>query len=846
MLMAKDCADALLGDLREELGELASGAAAPRWPALWLERHVWRHVMAETGFAVSRAGRSLRFVLRDAWRSLRASPRESAFSVLILTLGIGAATVTFSVVDAVVLRPFPVHRIDELAVVTGRTRLSSAMRLSWQEYAALRDRADGFATVGASTNARMSVAIGDERVDLLGARATPTLFDVVGRQPALGQAFGARHASPGADGVVVVGHGLWQRLGGSDDVIGSMLRVDDRPREVLGVMPPGFTFPIRTGDPVRFWVPLVPDEGDVDPARAGRSRDLDVFGRLQPGSTLALAQAQVEAITASLAPRSPRSFEDWQPEVRPMRDALLGDARGWMLLVLWSVVLVMAVACANVANLLLARSSRRARELSVRASLGASRRHLFATLLAESLMLSLTAAGLALVLATWGVDAARAALPSGIVRADAIALDGRVLGIAVAAAVLTGLVFGALPARQAARAGVQDVLKQGSHTIAGHARGRALLLITQVAFVGVLLATTAMFVTSFVRVTTADLGFDRSNLVWTSQVIGYSGTVYDLVDEVARMPGIEAVAAALAAPPLVGGTAIGMQVPVPGDPDGRTVPLQSQRVSPEYFETAGIPILRGRAFLRHEENGVYPVVIDERAAEAFFSGSQPLGRRLDAPGFPRPLQVVGVAANVLVGGPEDPSGPQLYYPIQADPRAPGLLVRTRATPASIMPAIQQRLADLTSPQRRVNVFELEEAFRRLTADRRFNAGLMAIFGILALVIGAAGVYGVMTSLVAQRSRDFGVRLALGATSGRLTREVMGQAGRYVGAGLAAGLAAAWWASRGFASLLFAVEPGEPGIYLVVGAVLAGSGLLAAWLPARRAGRVDPVETLRAE
>jgi predicted permease len=842
----RDQASAVLGDLHEDLAERAAAGAAPRWPALWLERQTWRHVMAETDFQAARAGRSGRFVLRDAWRSLRSTPRQSAFIVLILTLGISAATVTFSVVDAVVLRPFPVHAIQELAVVTGRTRLQAASRLSAQEYVALAEGADAFAGLAALRRDRVSVELGGEAVDLWIAQATANLFDVLGRQPAVGRTFGPAHATPGNDAVAVIGDGLWRRLGGDPDVVGITVRVEDRPVRVIGVMPEDFTYPIGTGSATELWMPYVMTEAERLPENAGARRNIDVVGRLRRGASVEVAQSQVASITAALARLRPQSFQDWQPEVTPLRDALLGEARGWMLMMLASVLLVLAVACANVANLLLTRATYRARELSIRMSLGAGRRQLIAVLLVEGLLLSLAAAGVALWLSRWGIDAARAALPSGIVRADAIALDLRVLGAAVAAAVLTGLAFGLAPAWHACRTNVAGLLKQGAGTIVRPARGRAMLLIAEIAFVGILLVATTLFVGSFVRVMRADLGFDRSNLVFIPQVRGFPGTVPELLEALEALPGIDAAAAIGLTPPLVGvGSAASQILSVPDAPD-TTVALQIQRVSPRYFDVARIPVLRGRTFPAWDDPAVIPVVIDELAEASLFQGPDAVGRTLRAQGSTRDFIVTGVVANVRVQGPEGPTGPQLYWAIQPDGAGPQFLVRTSTEPAALVPRIRERMAEMLPAGRAPGPIVLDDSFRRLTADRRFSAGLMSIFGVLALVIGAAGIYGVMASLVAQRTREFGVRLALGATAGRIARDVIGQAGRYLGLGLALGLTGAWWVSRGFTSLFYDVQPTDPEVYLGVGTVLGLSGLVAAWLPARRAARVDPVETLRAE
>jgi predicted permease len=509
------------------------------------------------------------------------------------------------------------------------------------------------------------------------------------------------------------------------------------------------------------------------------------------------------------------------------------------------------VASVNVANLLLTRSTSRARQLAIRASLGASRRQLVATLVVESLLLSLSATALGVLVATWGVGAAKAALPAGIARAAGIALDLRVLVAAAAAAVATGLVFGAVPAWQASRTDVVSLLKDTSATVAsGRRMWRSVFLVLEVAFVGVLLVATTMIVASFVHITRAELGFERSHLISVS-AFGYRGNVDDLADPLRSLPGVVSVAVVAAgSPPLIaagfGGGSSTTTLQRSDAPEG-TEPLMAEmrRVSPEYFQTAGMPFMKGQAFGYAEAGAPRAIVIDDVAARALFGDQNPVGATVRGRGPQDVFTVTGVVAHVRLNGPERASGPQAYYALAPRSGSPQLLLRTSPPLATILPAVQATLAHaLPSGTPPAEVHALEDAFRRITADRRFNAGLMSIFGALALFIGAAGIYGVMASVVAQQTREIGVRVALGASAARIRRDVVAQAGRYLGAGLGLGLPAAWWTSRMFTSLLFDVRPTDPAVYAIVAALLVGVGVLAALVPARRAARVDPLIALK--
>ena len=859
LLRALEGTDAAAGDVIEDLERRTAEGRGPRFPRVWLSLQLWSLVVASAWLTCGRVLRTSRFVVRDAFRALRSTPRSTAFALVVLTVGIGAATVTFSVVDHVVIRSLPFEDDDRLVVVSsGGPRGGGPV--SPQEFFAWRERVTAFehlAAVGTRASLEFPGDGSQDPLQALGVSAS--LFDVLGIEPILGRAFTAASEVAGRDAVVVIGYGVWQRaFGGDPGVIGRTVRhsMRDETREltVVAVMPPGFTYPYGTEFDREAWVPLVVPADQLDLTR-GIGSYLQVVGRLRDDATLDEALTQLTTATKSLF--STLSFVDpaqYQPAVAYLKDDLIGDVGGWMLLVLWAVVLVMLVACVNVANLMLTRSHDRAHELSVRAALGASRGLLGMSLVVESLFLSSAAVALGVFAANWGLSAVTAALPDGIARADEIAIDLRVLLVAAGAAIATGLFFGLAPAWQASRTPLAESLKDAARSATAlRRRWRAVLMSSQVALVALLLVISALFVASFVRVTTADLGFERRDLV-SFTLMGMADRTQEALEAIRATPGV-ASAAHLSggSVPLVrraygeggsSGTSFRAADAGAGAP---MVPVNMWRVSPELFETAGIEIVRGRAFTPGDEFGQV-VILDEPAAESIFGeDADPVGRSLVGGERTASLAVIGVARAVRIDGPEQPVPAQAYFPEVAGRGVPSFLVRTSRPAVEVVPMLQSTIAALLPAGTPLpEIRPLDDAFRLLTAGRRFNASLMSAFGLVALFIGAAGVYAVMSSLVMQQRRELGVRVALGATQRQIVAGVLRGAAVYLGIGLVVGLAVGRALSELFTSLLFEVRPGDAYVYAIVAVILAVVGLLAALGPARRASRVDPLVALRAE
>ncbi len=791
-------------------------------------------------------------IIRDAWRALRSAPGSTAFSLLILSSAIAAATVTFSVVDAVILRSLPYEDSDQLVMV-GADPSSVQSEVN---FTAWRDQADAFSAVAATSVGPMAHVPSDSGVEYVRAwRTTASLFDVLRVTPLKGRVFTAVNETEAHAAVAVIGCDLWQRhFGGDPNVVGRSIRLANvrdikEPAalvEIVGVMPKGFTYPMDAS--YQLWLPQIPET-----RMSAGSGYLRVIGRLRGNVTMQQAQAQIDVITTAVAAANSFRLPDgWRPPMlASFYDTLVGDVKGWMLLVLLAAGLVMLVACANIANLMLAQSARRARELAVRSSLGASARQLGTRLIAESLMLSLTAGALGVLLAYWGVGAAVAALPWHLPRADSIAVDLRVLLAAATAAIAAGLFFGVAPAWHAAR--VRPALLLGSGTpmvTPGYRRWRAGFVVGQVGFVAALLVVSALFVASFVRVAQADLGFSRSDLV-AFELEGYEGEAATVTRVLRSTPGVASVAELRPgrAPLMMaayGGARTSISLRAADDPNSAvSVRATVYEVSPEYFATVGTPVLRGRTFV--DADVFEPVaIVDELAARVLFpDGQDPIGVRVSQGPSSRSYTVIGVVRTVSSDGPERVSGTQVYFPKDPSSSTSEYIVRTSGRAADVITALQASLRPVLPANVRVpSIRSLDEAFEKLTAGRRSNAQLMSIVGLVVLLIGTAGIYAVMTSVVAERQRELGVRMALGATRGRIIRGVLLRAGSYLVAGLVAGLLGGRALSGLIASLLFEVRPTDLSTYAVVAGLLLACGLIGALVPALRAARVDPIVALR--
>jgi predicted permease len=786
---------------------------------------------------------------------------------LTLTLAIAAATTTFSVVDAIALRQLPFPDDDRLVAVA---RVSAARPqpgvVAPQDYFGWRDGTTAFEALGATGSTRAS-QLPSSAPDETHAtrRITANFFDVLGVSPMIGRGFTSGEEHEGAPLVAVISHRLWMtHFGGDPGVLGATMSFGREEGRIVGVMPPGFTYPVGRETRTEVWVPWVPRDNERDPASGGRGFYLEVLGRLRHDATLEQAQAEVARVRDQMAETS-STWDDQRAYTALLKDFVVGPARGWMVLALGAVALVLLVACANVANLLLVRVTARQRDLALRAALGASRGRLFAGVLVESLGLAAASAAAGVLVSIWGIEIVRFALPEGLARASDIAVNVRVLATAAVAACATALLCGLAPAWQTSRVDVVTLIKgdgaSSRSARSGGARLRGVFLVAEVALVVALLVGTALFVTSFVRVMNVDLGFEPEGLIAFPVDVGVRVAdadeqneiarvfLADVIDRVMAVPGVAAAGIYEGGRPLGGGGGVQFSINGFGSGSGEDM-VEMRAISPGYLEAARMDVVSGRPILASDVvGGARVALVNDVIARRYYPEQDPVGQIID---FRGPIEIVGVVGAVRAAGPEIDPRPEIFFPLTQHPRnwsagPPMAVVRIDGPIASVVPSLQAALRDVQPANEAARTpFFYAEALGRLTEQRRFSAGLMTVFGVLALAIGAAGVYAVMAFVVARRTREIGIRVAVGASSARVLLVVLSQAGRHLGVGLALGLLAAWALSRGMASVLFGVSATDPLVYLAAAAIVTIVGLAAATIPAIRASRIDPVVALRAE
>lgn len=807
--------------------------------------------------------------LRHALRGLRAGTGTTALAFAILTLSLGAGIVTFSVVDAVALRPLPYPKSDRLVAIAHLPRPDGVLGgTAPQDYFSWREGTQSFeGLAGTWGQGRVRVDVNGAASELQSARATANLFDVLGVQPLHGRLFTAEDEVPGRNTVVVLTHDAWMRsFGGDAAVIGRRVAITEfhstAMYEIVGILPPGITYPITSARPVEVFQPYVVTAAERDQASTGRSYGLHVVGRLRTGVSISQARADVERVNAAVRAAHPGNLVAGAGTVvLSLQDRVIGPSKSWLLLVLAAVACLVIVGCVNAASLLLARTTVRSRELATRVALGASRGRLARTLLIEGLALTCAAAAAAILASLWGIAFAKAQLPPDLTRVSTIALNWRVLFAAIAAAVLCGLFAGAASAWRIFRSDPFEHIKIGT-AIGPRQRSLGAFLVAEVAFVTVLLVSSTLIVTSFVVVTTADLGFDRRDVITfsvsnpleavpkTDRPDAAAMFFADLLDRVRAVPGVRTAALVSSGSAPLGGNSVRYSIVIPGVGELKGADMfETRGISPEYIAAMGLRLLRGRAFDESDTAGAPRVaIINDLAARRYFAGRDPVGQVVTFRG--RETRIVGVTRNVRLHGPEADWQTEIYVPLAQEPSAvqghAQLIVRT-AGPApalarAVGEAIRPALPGGSAPEARF----IDDDFRRLTAGRRFNAAVMSVFGVLAVLIGAIGVYATMAFVVARETRTIGVHMALGATAPEVLRSVLRQATWRVAAGAALGLIGARAAAGAFTSLVFGVGTTSPAVYAAVVLALLTIALVAALVPARRAARIDPIVALRAE
>ncbi len=808
--------------------------------------------------------------LNTAFRSLRHSRAFTIVALTVLALGIGAGTAIFSVVDAVVLRGLPFDQHDRLGVMMmtdTRKKATFAERSETpQTYLDWREMQQPFQALTAIAGTQLRLKTdGSEPADARVQRVTPEFFPVLRVAPILGRAFTPGDEVEGRHRVAILTHGFWQRrFGGAPDVIGKTIDLNESSYEIVGVMPQTFSYPVGSDRPSELLVPVTfPAQDRIK----GDSHNYNytIVGRLKDGVSFDQATEQMKRLSEQLDEKDPKWTPGRRPRVITLHESLVGKVRGWMLMLLGAVVLVLLIACANVANLMLVRATGRSREMGIRAALGASPWRLMRGLLVEGVVLALGGAVLGVALASAGIRILRAWLPAGLPRVASIGMDERVLVTAIAAAVLTVLFFGIVPALQSGRPDLVGSLKEGgrSATAGGRAqRLRSALVVAEVALAVILLVGAGLFTGSFVRLMRVDPGFDYHNVLALN--IGLrlpAGQKFDeafrlrnqqytqqVLDVVSRVPGAQMVGTVNGGTPLTGSwSRTDVELPGRGKLETEGDEIDRRSVTPNYLQLLRIPLRKGRYLSDDDREGSIPVVvINQAAADRYWPGQEALGQRVTFNKVER--TVVGIVGNIHHLGPEIAPRQEAYIPAVQDQYFGSMLViRTAGHPMAVLPAVKNAIWTVNKEQRfTADSITLEDYLDRLIAQRRFNMAVLGLFGVLGLVIAAVGIYGVMAYVVAQRTNEIGVRMALGATRGNVVTMVLRRAGALMAFGLLIGGLGAWYLSAGLKTFLFEVQPNYAGIFAAALAVLACAGLLASALPARRAATVDPLIALRSE
>jgi len=803
--------------------------------------------------------------IRTAFRTLLARPGFTFIAILTLALGIGANTAVYTVVHGVLLAPLPYEQPQDVVVLNEVSpQFATPISVSWQNYMDWRDRSQSFTKVAAFRSLQVTLTGSGDAERIPARMITASLMPLLGVTLPLGRTFADADDQPGAAGVVLISHGLWtRRFNGAADVTGRGVQLDNQPYSIVGVLPAGFELfqPADIYIPMGPWAATLPDDRGWHPG-------IIPVARLKNGVSLAQAQAEMATIGAQLETEYPQFNRGVRARVTPLQAQLVQNVRPALLVLLGAVSFVLLIACANVANLLLARAVGRQKEIAVRTAIGGSRSRIIRQLVVESIVLA-SLGGLAGVLvATWGVSALMGTV-TGLPRAAGIGIDGPVVFFAVAISVATGLVFGLVPALQATRFDIREALNEEARGSAAgsarHYRLRNTLVVAETALALILLVGAGLMLKSFVALQQVKTGFDASRLlvidlplspITYREDLPRTTLVERVIARVGSLPGVTRASVATALPMSGGGSTIHFNIaghPPKGPEDYKLAGYRA--VTPGYFETMGIPLVRGRALTERDRQGAPLVgVINESMARQYFADVDPIGQRFaigTEPDAESPfIEIVGVVGDVAqsfeAGAKSEYYLPYGQYPhpvLSGLYRNVSLVMRTSGEPAALVPSVRSALAEIDRDQPLVKVRTMTQTIGDSVAQPRLQALLLMIFAGVAVALAVIGVYGVMAYVVSQRTQEMGVRVALGASRSDVVRMVVVQGARLAGAGIVIGLAGAAVAVRAMQSLLFETSGLDPLTFVAAPIVLGIAALLASYVPARRAASVAPVVAL---
>lgn len=796
--------------------------------------------------------------IRYGIRMLAKRPGFTSVAIIALALGIGANTAVFSVINAILLRPLPFKDPERLVWVWGASiNTGQGQRsVSPPDFLDFREQVESFESFSAMQNWSASLTGGGEPERITSARVSAGFFETLGVAPAYGRTFTLDEERSGNDQVVIIGHGLWQRRFASNpSIIGESVMLNDKSYTIVGVMPADFKFPRD----VELWAPIT---FHIPQTSVRRFHFLRPIARLKDGVSVEQAHAEMTSIARQLEQAYPDSNTDYGTRLVVLPEQIVGDMRPTLLMLLAAVAFVLLIACANVANLLLARAATRQKEIALRSALGASRFRVIRQLLTESVLLSIIGGALGLLIAYWGIEALVSLSPANIPRVKEVSIDGRVLGFTLFASVVTGIIFGLVPALQASHTNLSETLKEGGRSAGGGGRHRvrALLVVSEVALALVLLIGAGLMLRSFSRLSQVDPGFKPDNVLATQFSLTQAKYpkeeqrltfLRQLVERVGSLAGVQAVGLVSELPMSGQNNDTRFKIegrPKPPDSEGWNY-ANFRGASPDYFRALGIPLVKGRYFEEQDRPGATnAIIISESFARDFFADEEPIGQHLTIDmGEPVTGQIVGVVGTIRHQGIMANPWREMYLSYFQLPGSGGnLVVKAAADPAKLTAAIKNEVQSLDKDLPLYNTRTMEQLVSDSVAQPRFRTLLLGIFALVALVLAAVGIYGVMSYYVTQRTHEIGVRMALGAQASDVLKLVVKQGMWLALAGVGAGLIIAFFLTRVISSLLFGIGPTDPATFAAIALLLIAVALLASYIPARRATKVDPMIALRYE
>jgi putative ABC transport system permease protein len=814
--------------------------------------------------------------LRYGARMLLKSPGITFVVVLALALGIGANTAIFSVVDAVLLRPLPYPESDRLVFLNETSKAMDEISVSYPNFSDWRAQNQVFEKIGVYNNGNYNLTGVGEPERIVTAQMSADLLAALRVNPAMGRMYTNDEDKPGGTPVVILSHALWQRrFGGQANILNQPITLNDKSYTVIGIMPETFRFPRRAD----IWVPVGQLSGDPDWLHRGNHPGLYGVARLKPGVTFAQAKADMDNIAANLEKQYNDSNAGNGVGIHPMLEAFVGDSRGKLWFLFGAVAAVLLIACVNIANLLLARAQARQKEMAIRSAMGAGRWRIARQLLTESVLLALIGGTLGLLVARWGLALILFVSPDAIPRSKEISLDWRVLAFTIGLSFVTGILFGLVPALQAGIVDVHETLKETARGSSGKHWLRSSLVVVEVATTLVLLICAGLMIRSFYRLQNVNPGFSYDQL--TSFSVALPEKKYKtaeqldqfytrLLDNLRGMPGVESAAAASGLPLGNNGWQTSFVIDGrPRPPRDQTPLMEACLVTPDYFRAMNIKLLRGRYFDDHDDRSsiagqdlskleeveremapLNSIIIDEEFARRYWPGEDPIGKRIGmgSEEHPRYLTVLGVVARVKMEGlGRDSNRVQGYFPFKQIPMSDmTVIAKASGDPNQLIGAVRQQVAAIDPGQPIYGVRTMHEIRSESVAPERLNLTLLSIFAGIALVLAIVGIYGVMSYSVTQRTREIGIRMAIGAQPRDVFRMVIWQGMLLALIGVGVGLIGAFGFTRLMTTMLFGIEPTDPTTFAAIAVLLTLVALVACYVPGRRATKVDPVVSLRYE